>query len=659
MQANETKLRQLIEGTKQYLVPLFQRTYSWDKKEWSILWDDIRELSQLSTPKPHFFGSIVTAPVTSVPQGVSKYLLIDGQQRLTTIFVLLTLVRDKVRAIQNSFAEEINETLLVNKFQSDLDFYKLLPTQVDRTAYKNLIHQENKNFKAENPITKAYEYFEKRLKQEKIDSELEKLKKLKIILTESFSIVSIVLDSSENPYLVFESLNAKGRPLTQADLIRNYFFMLISIDEQEKIYNEHWLPMQESLGENLSEFIRHFLMKDGGIVKQNEIYSSLKDKVSKSNNVTHYIKELKTYSTYYKKLLEPELESDESIKKMLIRLNRIEVTTAYPLLLNFYHDHSRQKLSRDDFIEILKVLENYLIRRFICNIPTNQLNKIFPHLYSSLSSQLPKNPVDGIKSILQTKGYPKDSEFKIQFLNKKFYTTHNTEKTKLILETIEDSYQSKEPHVYKDFSIEHIMPQSLSVEWKNHLGENWKEVHELYVDTIGNLTLTGNLELSNKSFEEKKAYFKHSNLQMNRNFSQFSRWTRAEIEKRTEELFQKALEVWKYFGSENNQIKQNVTGTRPTELKILGQNFQVQSWREVLETTMNTIADLEPDKFEELAKNFPNLVGKDKNQFRKDIELKNGYFLESNLSAEYIYKFCNQAIEMIGLSSEDWQVIYQ
>ncbi len=133
MQANETKLIQLIEGTKQYLVPLFQRTYSWDKKEWGILWDDILELShsQLSTPKPHFFGSIVTAPVTSVPEGVSKYLLIDGQQRLTTIFVLLTLLRNKAKAIQqNSFADEITETLLVNRFKSDLDYYKLLPTQV-------------------------------------------------------------------------------------------------------------------------------------------------------------------------------------------------------------------------------------------------------------------------------------------------------------------------------------------------------------------------------------------------------------------------------------------------------------------------------------------------------------------------------------------------
>ncbi len=313
--------------------------------------------------------------------------------------------------------------------------------------------------------------------------------------------MSIVLDSTDDPYLVFESLNAKGRPLTQADLIRNYFFMLIPINDQENIYNQDWLPMQESLEENLSEFIRHFLMKDGSIVKQNEIYSSLKDKVSQSNvNVIDYIRELKIYSTYYKKLLKPELESDESIKKMLTRLNRIEVTTAYPLLLNFYHDYSGEKLSRDDFIEILKILENYLIRRFICNIPTNQLNKIFPPLYSSISSQSSQNPVEVLKSILQTKGYPKDSEFKTQFLNKKFYTTGNTEKVKLILETIEESYQTKEPHVYENLSIEHIMPQTLSKKWQEDLGENWKEVHELYVNTIGNLTLIGNLELSNKSF---------------------------------------------------------------------------------------------------------------------------------------------------------------
>lgn len=228
MKASETKLQQILEGTKQYVVPLFQRSYSWDKKEWQVLLDDLLELNEQENPRTHFVGSIVTMPTTSVPEGVAKYLLIDGQQRLTTLFIILTLIRDLAKQNdQEELADEINQTLLVNPFKKELDYFKLLPTQSDRKSFQELIKpqpeqptpstSDNQQISI-NQIQNAYTFFEKKLRGNTIDGQA-----LKKVITSNLSVVSIVLDLDDDPYLVFESLNAKGRPLTQADLIRNYF----------------------------------------------------------------------------------------------------------------------------------------------------------------------------------------------------------------------------------------------------------------------------------------------------------------------------------------------------------------------------------------------------------------------------------------------------
>ncbi len=204
MQAKETKLQDIIEGTKQYVIPLFQRTYSWTTKEWDVLWKDLVELSEMENPRTHFIGSIVNMPTVSVPEGVAKYLLIDGQQRLTTIFVLLTLLRNRAREIQNQeFAEEINNTLLVNPYKKDGDFFKLMPTQVDRETYQNLINGTPND--VENQLTRAYTFFDKKLKQVEIEPE-----KLKKIITSYFSVVSIV----PTPWFV----SPRTTPLTLATI---------------------------------------------------------------------------------------------------------------------------------------------------------------------------------------------------------------------------------------------------------------------------------------------------------------------------------------------------------------------------------------------------------------------------------------------------------
>ena len=205
MQAKEKKLVEILEGTKQFVVPLFQRSYSWTKKEWDILWNDITDLYEMDTPRVHFFGSVVNMPATSVPEGVAKFLLIDGQQRLTTVYILLSILKDcAVKQGKTSLSEEIMETLLINKFKQGNDHYKFMPTQVDRKAFKSVI--ENKVDDPNNQIVQAWRYLLKKVNASEFD--IEKIKK---IITNHFSIVSITLDTNDNPYLVFESLNAKGR----------------------------------------------------------------------------------------------------------------------------------------------------------------------------------------------------------------------------------------------------------------------------------------------------------------------------------------------------------------------------------------------------------------------------------------------------------------
>ncbi|KAA6301678.1 MAG: hypothetical protein EZS26_002143 [Candidatus Ordinivivax streblomastigis] len=654
MQAKETKLQDIIEGTKQYVIPLFQRTYSWTNKEWEVLWKDLVELCEMDNPRTHFIGSIVNMPTVSVPEGVAKYLLIDGQQRLTTIFILLALLRDKAKQNDSNsrFANEINDTLLVNQYKDGIDYFKLMPTQIDRPIFENLI--KGKIVETESQIIEAYKFFEKKLKQ--TDFEYEKLKK---IITSYFSVVSIVLDTDDNPYLVFESLNAKGRPLTQADLIRNYFFMRIHVDKQEQIYQELWLPMQEALKENLTEFIRHFLMRNGGIVKQTDVYYALKENVSTKNAIT-YLTDLQKFSVYYQRLLNPDFEPDVQIRKCIKRLNRIEVTTAYPLLLNFYNDYVSNTVSKDDFVAILQVLENYLIRRFVCNIPTNQLNKIFPTIYPQIISKFAENIVEEFKTILQSKGYPKDNEFNIRFRETKFYGGGDRQvKTKLILETLEEKFAHKENVSFESLTIEHIMPQTLSEWWQVELGEEWSETHDLFLHTIGNLTLTAyNTELSNDDFPTKRKIYSESHLELNKYFVDIVNWSRIEIEERAKKMGEQAIEIWAYFGHDNAMSSniQEATGTTPISLIILGQHFPVKSWRDVMEQTFNTIADLEPEKFEIIALNFPSYVGKDKNKFRAIRQLQNEYFIEVNMSAQSIQKLCYQAIETIDLTSDDWIV---
>lgn len=652
MKASETNLQEIIEGTKQYIIPMFQRTYSWGDKQWKQLWEDIIDLIEDNQSFSHFIGSIVSIPINTNTHGVQQFLVIDGQQRMTTLLILLAALRDVAeKKGEQNLSDEIHHTLLINSFKSGEEKYKFLPTQVDKEYFKKLINRELVEETDNSLIIKAYQFFFRRVQEETIE-----LSVLKATVTADLSIVSIVLSPDDNPYLVFESLNAKGQPLTQADLIRNYLFMRIPSDDQEDYYLRYWLPMQEELGESLTEFIRHYLLGININVKKNDVYLKFKEKVD-NQDVKEFLKVIASYAGYYAKLLYPKLEENKEIRNLLERINDFEAKTAYPFLIYIYGDYKKGKYEESQFLKILTVVENYLIRRFVCNIDSKALNKIFASLYNQISTHEAGDSVLELMGYLQNRGYPKDPEIKTFLKESHFYGQGDRRKKgSLILKVIEKSYLHKENADLSKATIEHIMPQTLTEKWIEELGENAEYIHSVYLHTLGNLTLSAyNAELSNEPFSVKKRYYKDSNIRLNKDLLTFERWNQDSIEMRTEKLVQKFLEIWPYFGKPENEMKK-ITGSSPRLLIIQEKSYSVKTWREVMEKTIVFIYETDIKKYHDVMEKNPGLLAEEGKGMRVPKMLVTNHYLETNLSAKSIYNFCIKAFQDAGYNKEDWHV---
>lgn len=664
MKASETHLGKILEGTNQFVVPLFQRPYTWDELRWKALWSDLVELCEdeidVSHAKPHFLGSIVTVPTRSVPEGVSKFLLIDGQQRLTTLQVLLAALRDRARGIPGSLAERLDKSHLVNQFEEGSDHFKLLPTQTngDRSAFVAVINGETSP-DAESRIAKAYGWFQKKLSSRNCPDP----ERLAGVILRRLSLVSIVLDRDDNPHLIFESLNYKGEPLTQGDLIRNYFLMRVSAAQQEKLFKNVWEPIQLRLRDNLSEFVRHFLMRQGAVVKQGEIYRTLKDQTDDQtpDEISNYLDELHRASIHYHRLLDPSQEISTELTIRLRRFQRLDVSVAWPFLLNLYAEHGSGALNIADFCKILDTLENFFIRRFICGIPTHGLNKILTPLYNQAKTY--SSLLEGVQKILCQRDYPTDLNFSHALINVRLYGTgERLPKARLVLESLERALAGKEPVVADSLTVEHVMPQTLSTWWQEHLGDSWREVHETRLHCLGNLTLTGyNAELSNGDFPSKRAVFLNSPIYLSRNITHVDRWDDASIQQRGEELAELALKVWPYFGprdlSSTQLSRSGFTGRTPSSVKALGKKQDVETWREVLQVTLEAVRDASPDEFGVVAEKFPRLLSTKPGTFRTPRSLGKGeLYFETNLSAASVVRYCQQIVDAAGYSSNEWSV---
>lgn len=600
---------------------------------------------------------MVTIPQSSSASDVTKYLLIDGQQRLTTILIILSVLCARANELQDDkLAAEITDDYLTNRHKEGGDHWKLLPTQADREAFKQLML--NKPSAQQMLIGQAAAYFHNKLSK----AESSDLRTLLRTLVSKLVLVDIKLDRDEDPYLIFESLNAKGRPLTQADLIRNYFFMKIPGEKaQERVYSLYWQPMQEQLGAALPESIRHFLMRQGESIRQGDTYFALKQQVEpKSDGETvAYLQELARFAGYYAKLLNPARESNTHLRERLNRLNRLEVTVAYPFLLNIYDDFDNQRLTATTFAAILDLLENFILRRSVCNIQRSPLNKVFPLLHGQAMQSA--SLIEGIRENLATKNYPSDAEFREAFTSSIMYGNGaRYVRTKLILERIESTTGNKELVPFENLSVEHVMPQTLTPWWKDHLGADYEQVHALWLHTIGNLTLTGyNAELSNSDFTQKRSLFAASHIGLNDWFQKTAIWNDETIRRRAEALAERALAIWPFFGKTqlpSRGATAGITGKTPVKVVILDQTFSVTTWRDVLQHTLQTISDQDEENFLAIAEKFPKYISRDKDALRTTRQLTNGFYIETNMSALSIDRLCRQVAELAELSVEDWRV---
>ncbi len=566
MKASETSLRNLLEGGKQFQIPLFQRPYSWKKENWETLWEDLMRLYTGAVQGSYFLGPIVTQSGSGTADGISPFIVIDGQQRLTTLTIVLAVLRNYLKKLDSNMAQEVEELYLLNKFKKDDDCYKLLPTQDDRNVYKNIIQSKKAtDIKKEGQVYEAYKFFDTKFKKPDPEEDFElDYVKFKTILLEKLLLVNITTDTNDNPYLIFESLNNKGEELTQADLVRNYIFMKLPLEERDEIYNNQWLPLQESFKNNVNykdyagELTKAFwcyLRKDGKDINEKEVYKTIKkrfDDLSCTNEFKVELNNLITFSNYYLRLNFNNEEPELRLKKRFGRLKRLDFATCHIFLLNIYQQYEEDKLSLEAFEKILCYLESYFVRRLFADVPTRSLGVVFNNLYNQVEKNNPNDLVNGLHSVLvkfdKNQRFPDDKEFSQAIINKSLYSSKGSnDRVKLMLESLEASL-SKEQVDPTNLNIEHIRPQSLTKEWKLMLGESYASVHKKCLHTLGNLTLTAyNPELSNKPFEEKSAHLQNnSNLALNKYYHQKKVivWNEDIIKSRAEYLANIALKIW-------------------------------------------------------------------------------------------------------------------
>jgi uncharacterized protein with ParB-like and HNH nuclease domain len=379
MEATPTQIIHFFSGFKQNLVPLFQRPYTWTEKQWRTLWSDIisfYDFEDADSRSTHFMGAVVTMPARSVPVGVSKFLVIDGQQRLTTIALLMCALRDSLNSSEQP-ARRIQNHYLTNDGYEGVEYFKLLPTQGDRAAYSPIVHKSG--HVPESQFKKGYEYFLRRLRDPLDENQHIDPKQILELIETRLMVVSINLSDTDDPYLIFESLNFKGSPLEQADLVRNYFLMRFPVSDQQKIYDDLWLPMQNRLGVNLTEFMRHFLGAEGEEVRKGDVYAAIKRLVADVDtpSVGWLMSRMERLSVFYSRITQPANEPHPQVSHYFEHFRRLDFGTAYPLLLALYEDYEDGQYATGELLEVLRILHSFIIRRMIVGVPSNALSRLF------------------------------------------------------------------------------------------------------------------------------------------------------------------------------------------------------------------------------------------------------------------------------------------
>ena len=553
MDARKGNIYEILNGNKQFLIPVYQRFYSWDIDQCKRLWNDIVEM-QRKGKEGHFVGSIVNIAEQAMPTGVQKYMIIDGQQRMTTLTLLLLALRDYAIKNPNDTtinARRIDNMLLKNEYESGDERYKLLLTETDRDILISLVEEKPIVEDTRSRLIENYNFFAGKLADKEIQPAevYESIGKLQI--------VNITLDRAvDDAQAIFESLNSTGKELSESDLIRNYVLMGLEPSEQTYVYEHLWRPVEQlfiykTQGTVMDAFFRHYLtMKLSRIPKQGRVYEEFKlyHLNCEFGTIRELCQDLLEYAKYYTNIVFKR-NTDTDLKKLYEDIIDLRMEVSYPFLLKIHHDCVEGLITSDELKKILKLCISYVLRRAICEIPTNSMNKTFATLKNYIRPDDYLNSVKAFFVMQDTyKEFPDNDKFEGAFESRDIY---NMRARNYILSRLEN-FENKAPIIIENYTIEHIMSQNknLSSEWQADLGAEWQEVQKKYLHTIGNLTLTAyNSEISDRPFLEKMDMpggFKESALRLNKYVVLQNKWNEKNIQERANELAKKAESIWPY-----------------------------------------------------------------------------------------------------------------
>ena len=683
MKGEEIRLVDYMEGkNKRFVIPVYQRNYDWRTANCKQLYEDLVKVVR-KRRKNHFFGSIVSAYDPEGSAASDEYQIIDGQQRLTTVSLLLLAIRNllgqgKILSEDPNLRDIIYETYLANKFKTGDDRFKLIPIKKDRVAYVKLFDDVSEHIPGSN-MTTSYDFFYNQVQKEdvSVDELFDAVSKLVVI--------SIKLNQDDDPQLIFESLNSTGLDLAEGDKIRNYILMGLPVHKQEIYYEKYWNRIEENTDYQLDFFIRDYLsVKTQSTPALSKVYLTFKSYVeSKEIEPESLLQDMLDYAKLYSVLLGKDVKYKD-LRACIVRLNRLETTVTRPFFLEALRLHKEGVLTQKDVVAIFHDVESYLFRRSICDLPTNSLNKIFLALHSEIMRYegTSERYFEKFKYALLAKKdkrrFPNDEEFAESFATKQIYPMNHKNRA-YIFERIENFGTSEDKDVYRhiddgDYTVEHIMPQHLSPAWADALGAEYEQIHETWLHRIANLTLTGyNPKYSNNTFEEKRDMangFKDSGICMNHWIAHQDKWGEEELEKRTELLKKRALKIWeapktdyvppeKPFDSCTLDEEYDLSGRKIARFAYKTMEQPVKSWAEMFESVVRALHSTDKSILKHFAygtfeeDEHDAYISSDSNSLREPTEIDPGIYIEGNTSTQLKLVILRRLFALYGANPSD------
>ncbi|MFH1632313.1 MAG: DUF262 domain-containing protein [bacterium] len=672
MQVQQLPIYQFLEGAgKSFTIPVYQRDYAWTKINCQKLWEDLEGLN-IDDRNDHFLGTLVT-----IGSGFQEYTIIDGQQRLTTVSILLIALHAFLKNKKQKNDEEniLLEQLLdflINKYSQEQNKrIRLKPNKQDKEHFESLFENTD-NLDANSNIVNNYKFFYDKISSGTLTPEqiFKAFRKIKVVLID-------LVREQDDPQLIFESLNSTGVDLTAGDLIRNYILMDLEPTEQERMYKKYWIEIEKLTGD-IAEFVRNYLIFKLKIsVKKDDVYDVFKKFSLKNFNKDKekVLQDLLFGAKIYSWLVQIQKHSNPNINSELLNLNRLEFTVCHPYLLDIFNDLNSKIINEETIINILNTIKSYAFRKILVDNTTQGLNKLFISLARDIKKEeaWKDQYINILHYILLEKRvsqrFPNNEEFVNALINKEVYRLQAKNKN-FLLESLEN-YNSAYPVSVENLTVEHIMPQTLTREWRNTLGENWQEIHNKYLHTLGNLSLTAkNSELSNNSFEDKQQIdFQTSRLKLNFKLDNLIKWNEDEILSRARTLIKDAEKIWPYPKTTYSKpvaqeqifdldAEDSFSGSKPSRLYFENDELgiELKTWRDLLMKTCNFLYKFSPTEFVNIEKSdeFKWLFELDKS-LPNALEFIEGHFIEVGLSSNHIVRILKRLCERMNYSPENIQ----